>query len=627
MKHFNPSRFAALASVTLLSSVVLAAPPAVSTTTKGDFFPTPKGEAGLTGKVAKPRSAAFASALYPDIAPSHRTVAPPAPSANLPEGFEVVVFAPHRPIRIKVAIQYEGKPLAERWTEALRQAFKGFDRDGDGFLNGYETQYIFSDLSLAQLLQSAYYAPNPTNLPTLDKLDLDRDRRVSFDEFAAYYKTAANRAVQAFPPLAEAPFNAETTEALFKLMDQNGDGKLTRSEVLAVEQLLASKDADEDECLSATELVGNVNFGARYAGQPFAASGRPTAARVPQNVVVFKLDNIPGTITQRILKDYDKDKDSELTQAECGFDDATFARLDLDRNGKLTGEELDLYRTGSADFAASLSLAPKAVDCKVTVTTDAKLFASRGFTMKAIESGRMVVHHGRQPIELWSFAAVVQNGRGLQLKQSYGGLFLQLAGTRGYIEEKDFAVGQNAVSYQQLRVLFDPADFNSDGKLTKEEFDKYFDLQQPFFDLGLGLTPAVQTPTLFQLLDENRDGRLGVREIRTAWNRLITLEPSGPGASSEVVTRAAIQPSVSLRLSRTFDRATINQLNDFPNQNQVAIPQKGPTWFRKMDRNGDGDVSRAEFLGTRAEFDAMDADHDGLISLEEAEAFEKAARK
>jgi hypothetical protein len=46
-----------------------------------------------------------------------------------------------------------------------------------------------------------------------------------------------------------------------------------------------------------------------------------------------------------------------------------------------------------------------------------------------------------------------------------------------------------------------------------------------------------------------------------------------------------------------------------------------------MDRNGDGDVSRSEFLGTKAEFDAIDTDHDGLISLEEAEAYDKKMRQ
>ena len=53
---------------------------------------------------------------------------------------------------------------------------------------------------------------------------------------------------------------------------------------------------------------------------------------------------------------------------------------------------------------------------------------------------------------------------------------------------------------------------------------------------------------------------------------------------------------------------------------------RGPAWFRKMDRNGDGDVSRAEFLGSKEDFDRIDTDHDGLISLEEAEAFDKLTR-
>jgi hypothetical protein len=46
-----------------------------------------------------------------------------------------------------------------------------------------------------------------------------------------------------------------------------------------------------------------------------------------------------------------------------------------------------------------------------------------------------------------------------------------------------------------------------------------------------------------------------------------------------------------------------------------------------MDRNGDGDVSRREFLGTDEEFREIDTDGDGLISIEEAERYDRKYRK
>ena len=48
----------------------------------------------------------------------------------------------------------------------------------------------------------------------------------------------------------------------------------------------------------------------------------------------------------------------------------------------------------------------------------------------------------------------------------------------------------------------------------------------------------------------------------------------------------------------------------------------GPLWFRRMDRNQDGDVSLREFPGTAAQFQQLDSDADGLISTTEAEAVE-----
>lgn len=47
---------------------------------------------------------------------------------------------------------------------------------------------------------------------------------------------------------------------------------------------------------------------------------------------------------------------------------------------------------------------------------------------------------------------------------------------------------------------------------------------------------------------------------------------------------------------------------------------EGPEWFRRMDRNQDGDINRREFIGTAAMFAESDLDGDGLISASEAAA-------
>jgi hypothetical protein len=43
-----------------------------------------------------------------------------------------------------------------------------------------------------------------------------------------------------------------------------------------------------------------------------------------------------------------------------------------------------------------------------------------------------------------------------------------------------------------------------------------------------------------------------------------------------------------------------------------------PDWFRNMDRDTDGRLSRKEFVGTDEQFGHLDADGDGYISVTEA---------
>ncbi len=575
---------------------------------------------GLTGTVLAVPDA-------PALAPAPKPAAPKFVAPKFNDSYEVLIFTNQRPVRVRVTALQEGKSVGEAWRDRLQKAFDFCDRDADGFLNEKESKYVFSDQGMTQLLANGFYQPGATTAPTLGSLDKDRDGKVSFEEFIAYYKLSSAQLLRPQPVQADNYGNAAVTEAIYKMLDADGDGKLTKDEVKAVEKLLATRDADEDECLNMQELAPNIynqNFGGRGRPvQPIPPNGNPyPAAAGTQMVVVYEAGRVPGTVTQQVIKKYDKDGDFELTMAEVGFDDVTFRTLDTDKNGKLDGEELDVWRTGTPDLDLTLSLASKAVDC-VAKLADEKGAAARGFVVKQLEGGRVVLHVGRQPIDFWAFAPILQNAQG-SLKQSYGYMFTQASGGKKFVEEKDLN-GPNAVQFQFVKVIFEAADRDGDGKMTKDEFDAYFDVQDSFRNISLSLMPGVQTPTLFQLLDESRDGRLSVRELRTAWDRLVVLESSG----AEVITKNIIQPSVTLRLARTFDRYYVQQPGQIynGNPNPVIVPTKGPVWFRKMDRNADGDLSRTEYIGTKEEFDAIDADRDGLISLAEAEAFDKQMRE
>src|SRR5262249_27258047 len=112
---------------------------------------------------------------------------------------------------------------------------------------------------------------------------------------------------------------------------------------------------------------------------------------------------------------------------------------------------------------------------------------------------------------------------------------------------------------------------------------------------------------LIDRLDRDGDGKLAQQEVPRTYRASLR---QGPASSPELGIRAVV-----------VDRSS--------GMGGPAGPKRaaGPLWFRKMDRNRDGDVSRKEFLGTDEEFKKIDTDGDGLISAAEAEAYDRKLRE
>lgn len=153
-----------------------------------------------------------------------------------------------------------------------------------------------------------------------------------------------------------------------------------------------------------------------------------------------------------------------------------------------------------------------------------------------------------------------------------------------------------------LSWLLPTADRDGDGQLDRKELDAWLDLQSKLCR-GQVLVTVLDGGGLFEVIDTDHDGALSVRELRTAWGTL-----TAAGYTSDGKCDPAKLPRVLLAVASVGYPQTI-----------AVGSRRGPDWFRAMDRNGDGDVSKREFTGTPAVFADLDTDHDGLLDATEAE--------
>src|SRR5262249_22765910 len=134
--------------------------------------------------------------------------------------------------------------------------------------------------------------------------------------------------------------------ALFKLLDTDKDGKLSKKELANAEQvLLKAADANDDEMVTTDELLGRGGRSINDGGDVFVfdPSARTPVARDKPLFVVPPGDR-GRDLARELLKHYGPKKDAKnvkkLTRADLNLDEATFKKLDADEDGALDNEEL-----------------------------------------------------------------------------------------------------------------------------------------------------------------------------------------------------------------------------------------------------------------------------------------------
>jgi Ca2+-binding EF-hand superfamily protein len=316
-------------------------------------------------------------------------------------------------------------------------------------------------------------------------------------------------------------------------------------------------------------------------------------------------------IAREVLTRYDRDKNKALSRDEIGMPKELFDRLDANHDGELDAFELLRWVIVEPDAEVEVRLGR--LDDKLDPIAS---YGARNPALRQTARHSLTFSTEDHCLNLIAAGGVPRPAAaGSMIQQVLVQQFKTLDRKElGYLTKKQLESPQ----FTYLHSVLQAADRNEDDRLSLEELNAWVELTTSGLDCQISIALAASGRGLFSILDTNQDGRLSLRELRGVWPRLAPYDRNRDGslARDEIPLQyqVVVNPGAPNYLAGQFG-GMVPPPGTTP---APAAPARGPLWFRKMDRNGDGDVSPREFLGPREAFRRLDTDGDGLISLEEA---------
>lgn len=509
------------------------------------------------------------------------------------------VLTPGGPIVVEAALTVDGKPFRVLRENLIDEMVAAADTDGDGKTTWDEalksTGFTLNRIRITNDQQRQSY------LSTLDK---NKDGLVDRSEvrlfIAMYFRAPAFSLVAT-----NYPYRSITRVVLVNgqrviqrggnadvksLLDANNDGSLSEDEIAQAGQLLKDRDADDNDLLYPHEISSGTGTNNRV--QVFRRS------QSAQQLAVLLGPTADADALFQILEQRYKAKDEAVTRKSFTAVPELFATLDRNGDGKLQKDEV---------------LALNDVKPHIELTVDLGQEGAKGINLQSIspELHKSDATGQSVAIELpgfkVNFAANMNPPRTFDYSQTAKSYLSRYdKDNNGYLDKKE--LGGN------LSRMMEMWDGDNDGKVFPEEIVASYTRMQAPQQSQLRANVANQGNSLFQALDQTGDGRLSLREMRTAHERLKTFDKN----QDNQISADEIPETLSVTFS--LGNAVYNYGMVTPGQSGQNAGGKnaGPEWFTRMDRNGDGDVTLKEFLGEKEDFERLDTNNDGFIEAKEA---------
>jgi Ca2+-binding EF-hand superfamily protein len=331
----------------------------------------------------------------------------------------------------------------------------------------------------------------------------------------------------------------------------------------------------------------------------------------------------------RVWKLVDADDDGHLSAAELQSGSDTLFSLDDNADGVVTSEEVTSLREQLRLDSDQATIVDRAANPFAALYLEPDFDHDRlQYLLNDLYAPRQDLHPSSFPALAKEFELLDENSDGdldqdelAKLLTTKPHLKLSIDFSRGDTPDKNKATLTIVDHIPAIELIAQPAADRIAVSLgaTRLSFSAH--------DLLLGQDPAQaavasqlklmvhdQSDPLVEMLDSNADGRLGEREIATSAQRLMNFDANKNGQidtnelpySMVVAFLRGEQPG-----EQSFYR---------PQSARLLSTSDARSWFSHADFNGDGDVSRREFLGSSEQFSKLDSNADGFISAGEAKS-------